>query len=80
MFPQQVGQLVGPRLFDVFGHGHQRVRVARFTFPEPYFEFSIAIADFSGESDVTGFYTVLVHVQVQILQHNNILFIYKIVQ
>lgn len=67
LFPQQIGQLVGPRLFYVLGHRHQRVRISRFAFPEPYLEFRVAVADFSGEPDVTGFYAVLVHVQVQIL-------------
>lgn len=71
LFPQQVGQFVGPRLFDVLRHGHQRVRISWFAFPEPYLEFRIAVADFGSEPDITGFYTVLVHVQVQILRQGN---------
>lgn len=68
MFPQQVRQLVGPSLFYVLGHGHQRVCVARFAFSEPYFEFRVAVSDFGSEPNVTGFYAVLVHVQVQVLR------------
>lgn len=72
LFPQQIRQLIGPCLFDVFRHGHQRVRIARFAFPEPYLEFRVTVADFGGEPNVTGFYTVLVHVQVQILRQSDI--------